>query len=50
MYKNDEELSKILDELLLNAENECVEFKKAENNFDVDILGKYLELMIKLTN
>lgn len=37
MYKNSEELSKILDELLLNSENECVEFKKAENNFDVNI-------------
>ncbi len=45
MYKNDEELSKILDELLLNAENECVEFKKAENNFDVDILGKYFSAL-----
>ena len=45
MYKNSEELSKILDELLLNFENECVEFKKAENNFDVDTLGKYFSAL-----
>lgn len=45
MYKNSEELSKILDELLLNSENECVEFKKAENNFDVDNLGKYFSAL-----
>ena len=45
MYKNSEELSKILDELLLNSENECVEFKKAENNFDVNILGKYFSAL-----
>lgn len=41
MYKSDIELNKILDELLLNPENECVEFKKAKNNFDNDLLGKY---------
>ncbi len=33
-------LNKILDELSLNLENECVEFKKTENNFDIDNLGK----------
>ena len=42
MYKNIDELNKILDELLLNTENECVEFKKAENNFDIDILKQLL--------
>lgn len=36
MHKNNDELNNILDELLLNPENECVEFKKAENNFDID--------------
>ncbi len=41
MYKNPDELNKILDELLLNPENECVEFKRAENDFDIDKLGKY---------
>ena len=41
MYKNSEELSKILDELLLNSENECVEFKAAKSGFDIDVLGKY---------
>lgn len=35
------QLNKILDELLLNPENECVEFKKAESDFDIDKLGKY---------
>lgn len=45
MYKNMDELNKILDELLLNTENECVEFKKAENNFDIDILGKYFSAL-----
>lgn len=45
MYKNDEELSKILDELLLNSENECVEFKAAKTGFDIDILGKYFSAL-----
>lgn len=45
MYKNIDELNKILDELLLNTENECVEFKKAENNFAIDILGKYFSAL-----
>ncbi len=41
MIKTNEELLEILNELLKNSENECVEFKKAKNNFDVDKLGKY---------
>lgn len=45
LYKNNEELNKILDELLLNPENECVEFKKAENNFNIDTLGKYFSAL-----
>lgn len=45
MYKNSQELCKILDDLLLNSENECVEFKKAENNFDIDNLGKYFSAL-----
>ncbi len=45
MYKNDEELNKILDELLLNSENECVEFKSAKTGFDVDVLGKYFSAL-----
>lgn len=45
MYKNSQELCKILDDLLLNTENECVEFKKAENNFDIDNLGKYFSAL-----
>lgn len=45
MYKNSEELNNILDELLLKPENECVEFKRAENNFDIDLLGKYFSAL-----
>ncbi|MGN1374911.1 MAG: ATP-binding protein [Bacilli bacterium] len=45
MYKNKEELINILDELLSQPENECVEFKKAENNFDIDNLGKYFSAL-----
>ena len=41
MVKSSEELKEILNELLKNSENECVEFKRAENNYDVDKLGKY---------
>ena len=41
MIKSSEELRKILNELLENFENECVEFKRAENNYAVDKLGKY---------
>lgn len=45
MYKNSEELKIILEELLSNSENECVEFKRAENNFDIDNLGKYFSAL-----
>ena len=45
MYKSIAELNAILDELLLNFENECVEFKRAENNFDIDNLGKYFSAL-----
>ena len=45
MNKNEEELNDILEELLLNEENECVEFKRAENNFDIDKLGKYFSAL-----
>ena len=45
MYKTEEELNRILDELLSEPENECVEFKKAENNFDIDNLGKYFSAL-----
>ena len=45
LYKTEEELNRILDELLLEPENECVEFKKAENNFDIDNLGKYFSAL-----
>lgn len=45
MHKNNEELNSILDELLSKPENECVEFKRAENNFDIDTLGKYFSAL-----
>lgn len=41
MYKSEKELIGILSNLLNNFENECVEFKKVENNYDIDKLGKY---------
>lgn len=41
MFKNKNELEKILKQLLQNPENECVEFKRAEKSFDIDKLGKY---------
>ena len=50
MYKNIDELNKILDELLLHPENECVEFKKATNNFDTDTLGKYFSALSNEAN
>ena len=41
MIKSNAELNEILNELIRNFENECVEFKRATNNFDIDKLGKY---------
>lgn len=41
MIKTYKELCDILNELIKNEESECVEFKRAENNFDIDRLGKY---------
>ena len=43
--KSEEELIDILRELLKNPENEYIEFKRAENNFDTDKLGKYFSAM-----
>ena len=41
MLKSNTELIIILNELLKNGESECVEFKRAKNDFDIDKLGKY---------
>ena len=41
MIKSYKELCDILNELIKSSENECVEFKRAENDFDIDKLGKY---------
>lgn len=43
--KSEDELIDILRELLKNPENEYIEFKRAENNFDTDKLGKYFSAM-----
>lgn len=45
MKKSYEELIEILVDLLKNPENEYIEFKRAENNFDSDKLGKYFSAM-----
>jgi len=41
LIKSYKELCDILYELIKNPENECVEFKRAEKDFDIDKLGKY---------
>ena len=41
LIKSYKELCDILNELIKNSENEYVEFKRAENDFDIDKLGKY---------
>ena len=42
----DKELHNILENLLAKRlENEITEFKKAENNFDFDDLGKYFSAL-----
>lgn len=43
--ESEDELIDILRELLKNSENEYIEFKRAENNFDTDKLGKYFSAM-----
>jgi len=45
MMKTENELIEILQELIRHPENECVEFKRAENNYDIDKLGKYFSAM-----
>ncbi len=45
MITSENELIDILGELLKHPENEYIEFKKAENNFDTDKLGKYFSAM-----
>ena len=41
MITSYKELCDILNELIKNFENECVEFKRVENDFDIDKLEKY---------
>lgn len=50
MHKDSEELIIILNGLLNQEENECVEFKRAENNFNIDLLGKYFSALSNEAN
>lgn len=45
MIKSDKELTDVLIELLKCYENEYIEFKRAQNDFDIDKLGKYFSAM-----
>lgn len=45
-----EEYLKILQQLLAHSENEVVEFKKAENSFDFDDLGRYFSALSNEAN
>jgi len=45
-----EDFLKILQQLLTHSENEVVEFKKAENNFDFDDLGEYFSALSNEAN
>lgn len=45
-----EEYLNILQQLLAHSENEVVEFKKAENSFDFDDLGKYFSALSNEAN
>lgn len=45
-----EEYINILQQLLAHSENEIVEFKKAENSFDFDDLGKYFSALSNEAN
>lgn len=45
-----EEYINILQQLLAHTENEVVEFKKAENSFDFDDLGKYFSALSNEAN
>ena len=40
-----DELKQILFSLLKNNENECVEYKEANNSFDFEKLGKYFSAL-----
>ena len=44
------DINKIFDNLRYHPENEVVEFKKAENNFDFDDLGKYFSALSNEAN
>lgn len=45
MKISNDELNKILNKLLVNDEDECVEFKEAKNSFDFEDLGKYFSAL-----
>lgn len=45
-----QEYINIFHSLIEHAENEVVEFKKAERNFDIDDLGKYFSALSNEAN
>ena len=47
---NDMNIYETFDNLRYHYENEVVEFKKAENNFDFDDLGKYFSALSNEAN
>ena len=44
-----EKYIEIFNKLWEHSENEVVEFKKAETNFDIDELGKYFSALIQVS-
>ena len=46
----DSELEQILFSLLKNDENECIEYKEANNSFDFEKLGKYFSALSNAAN
>ena len=47
---DENELKKILFSLLEHDENECVEYKEANNSFDFEKLGKYFSALSNAAN
>ena len=45
LIMNKEQYINIFNSLILRLENEVVEFKRAENSFDFDDLGKYFSAL-----
>ena len=50
MLKSYNELCNILNDFINSSENECVEFKKATNEFNIDKLGRYFSAISNESN